>query len=255
MTSAIVRRPSPAMADGQRTHLGRAPIDGDLAQAQHAAYVAALEAAGAQVTVLPADPGLPDCAFVEDCAVILPELALVCRMGAAVRRPESPAVAAVLPADRPRLGLAGEMDGGDVLILGRRIFVGRSSRTGREGIEAFEAAVALHGYRVIPVPVAGALHLKTAVTALDAETLLINPAWVEAEAFAGLRTLAIDNAEPFAANTLTLGGRLIVQAETPRTGEMLARAGYAPYPVAISEFAKAEAGLTCLSLIVPPSGL
>ena len=249
MISAIVRRPSPAMADGQRTHLDRAPIDGDLALVQHDAYVAALQAAGAVVTVLPADAALADCAFVEDCAVILPELALLCRMGAPSRRPESPTVAAVLPADRACVQLPGEMDGGDVLVVSRRIFVGRSSRTSSEGVAAFEAAVAPHGYRVSVVPMVGALHLKTAVTALDDETLLLNPAWAAADLFGGFRTLAIDPAEPFAANTLTVGGRLIVQAEAPRTAAILAGAGYAPHPVAISEFAKAEAGLTCLSLI------
>lgn len=249
MISAIVRRPSPAMAQGQRTHLDRAPIDGDLALVQHDAYVAALAAADAQVTILAGDAALPDCAFVEDCAVILPELALVCRMGAPARRLESPVVASALPGDRPSLVLAGEMDGGDVLVVGRRIFVGRSSRTSPEGIAALEAAVAPHGYQVIPVPVAGALHLKTAVTALDAQTLLLNPAWVAADAFPGFRILAIDPAEPFAGNTLTVGDQLIVQAETPRTAAILAGAGYAPHPVAISEFAKAEAGLTCLSLI------
>lgn len=249
MISAIVRRPSSAMADGQRTHLDRAPIDGDLALVQHDAYVAVLRAAGAEVTVLPADAALADCAFVEDCAVILPELALVCRMGAPARRPESPAVAAALPLDRPSLALTGEMDGGDVLVVGRRIFVGRSSRTSVAGIAALEAAVAPYGYQVIPVPVAGALHLKTAVTALDAQTLLLNPAWVGADAFLGFRILTIDPAEPFAGNTLTVGERLIVQAETPRTARVLAGAGFAPHPVAISEFAKAEAGLTCLSLI------
>ncbi len=253
MISAVVRRPSPAMADGQRTHLDRTPIDGDLALVQHAAYVAALQTAGAEVTVLPADPALPDCAFVEDCAVILPKLVLLCRMGAAARRPESPAVAAVLPGDRPRIDLAGEVDGGDVLTVGSTLFVGLSSRTSRDGLAALAAAAGPYGYRVVPVPIAAALHLKTAVTALDARTLLLNPAWVEADAFEGFTILAIDPVEPFAGNTLTVGGRLIVQAETPRTAAILARAGYAIHPVAISEFAKAEAGLTCLSLIVPPA--
>jgi len=255
MISAIVRRPSSAMAEGQRTHLGREPIDGALARAQHAAYVATLQAAGTVVTILPADPGLPDCAFVEDCAVILPQLSVVCRMGAAARRPESPAVAAALPSDRPRLDLAGSLDGGDVLVVGRRIFVGLSSRTSREGLDSLADAVGPHGYSVTAIPIAAALHLKTAVTALDAETLLLNPAWVAPAAFPGFRALTIDPAEPFAGNTLTVGGSLIVQAEAPRTAERLSGAGYTPVSVAISEFAKAEAGLTCMSLIVPPTSL
>jgi dimethylargininase len=213
--------------------------------------VAALEAAGAVVAVLPGDPGLADCAFVEDCAVILPELSVVCTPGAVSRRAETAAVAAALPGDRPRRALArGTLDGGDVLVAGRRIFVGRSSRTTSEGIDALGELAAPLGYEVSAIPVAGALHLKTAVTALDDQTLLINPDWVEAAAFPGFETLTIDPREPFSANTLTVGGTLIVQAEAPRTAERLACAGWSPTAVAISEFAKAEAGLTCLSLIV-----
>jgi dimethylargininase len=242
------------MEGGERTHMDRAAIDTGRALAQHEAYAAALADAGAEPTVLDAADDLPDCAFVEDMAVILPELSLVLRPGAASRRGEVEAVAAVLPRDRPVVRLAsGTMDGGDVMAVGRRIFVGLSTRTSREGLEAFEAAVSPYGYGVTGVAVPGALHLKTAVTALDPQTLAINPAWVDASAFEGFRTVAVDPAEPFAANTLTVGGRLFVQAATPRTAERLTKAGYAPRPLEIGEFAKAEAGLTCLSLIAPPA--
>jgi dimethylargininase len=101
------------------------------------------------------------------------------------------------------------------------------------------------------VAVPGALHLKTAVTALDAVTLAINPAWLDAGAFQGFRTIPVAQGEPFAANTLSVGGRLFVQAATPRTADAYAAAGFAPYALEIGEFAKAEAGLTCLSLIAP----
>jgi dimethylargininase len=251
---AILRRPSAFMEGGERTHLDRAPIDSALAVAQHAAYAAALEAAGAQVTVLEAADDLPDCAFVEDVALTLPELCLVLNPGAASRRGEVEAVAAALPPDRPimRLG-AGTLDGGDVLVVGRRIFAGLSTRTSREGIEALAAATAAHGYQVTGVAVPGALHLKTAVTALDAQTLAINPAWIDAAAFPGFRHIVTAEGEPFGGNTLTVGGRLFVQAATPRTAEAFAAAGFAPQPLEIGEFAKAEAGLTCLSLIVPAS--
>lgn len=243
------------MADGERTHLDRAPIDMTLALGQHAAYGAALAAAGAQVRTLPADDALADCAFVEDVAVILPELSLVCRPGAPSRRPEAAQVAPFLPDDRPRRSLsAGTLDGGDVLVVGRRIFVGLSTRTSPEGLAAFEAVVAPYGYRVIGVPVPGALHLKTAATAIAPDRLLVNPAWVEAAAFEGFAILEVAEDEPFAANTLTVGDTLFVQAGAPRTLARLAAAGFAPVELEISEFAKAEAGLTCLSLIVPAVG-
>ncbi|WP_304166545.1 dimethylarginine dimethylaminohydrolase family protein [Phenylobacterium aquaticum] len=255
MIPVIVRALSPRMADGERTHLGRAPIDMALALVQHEAYAAALTAAGGQVTVLAADDLLADCAFVEDVAVVLPELSLVCRPGAASRRPEAAQVAPFLPADRPRVDLAaGTLDGGDVLVVGRRIFVGLSTRTSPEGLAAFEAAVAPHGYAVIGVPVPGALHLKTAATALGPDRLLVNPAWVEPAAFEGFAILEVAEDEPFAANTLSLAGTLFTQAGAPGTFERLTRAGYAPVALEISEFAKAEAGLTCLSLIVPALG-
>lgn len=254
MIRAILRRPSARMEGGERTHLDRAPIDPGLALSQHAAYAAALSAAGAELTILDGADDLPDCAFVEDVAVILPELSLVLRPGATSRRGEVEATAAVLPRDRPMVRLAaGTMDGGDVMAVGRAIFVGLSTRTSPDGLQAFEAAVSPYGYRVTGVAVPGALHLKTAVTALNPQTLAINPAWVDASAFGDFRTVTVDPAEPFAANTLTVAGRLFVQAATPRTAERLIQAGYAPHKLEIGEFAKAEAGLTCLSLIVPPA--
>jgi dimethylargininase len=252
MIRAILRRPSSRMEGGERTHLDRAPIDPVLALVQHAAYAAALKAAGAEVTVLDGADDFPDCAFVEDVVITLPELCVVLNPGAASRRGEVEAVAAVLPGDRPVVRLVGgTMDGGDVLVVGRRIFAGLSTRTSREGIDALTAAVAAYGYRVTSVPVPGALHLKTAVTALDSQTLAINPAWIDAGAFPGFRQIPTARDEPFGGNTLTVGGRLFVQAATPRTAEAFAAAGFAPQALEIGEFAKAEAGLTCLSLIVP----
>jgi dimethylargininase len=249
---AILRRPSVMMEGGERTHLDRARIDPVLALAQHAAYATALKAIGAEVILLEGADELPDCAFVEDVALTLPELSVVLNPGAASRQGEVEAVAVVLPGDRPVVRLAaGTMDGGDVLVVGRRIFTGLSTRTSREGIEALAAAVSTYGYEVNGVPVPGALHLKTAVTALDAETLAINPGWIDAASFAGFRHIVTAQGEPFGANTLTVGGRLLVQAATPRTAERFAAAGFTPHPIEIGEFAKAEAGLTCLSLIVP----
>ena len=252
MISALIRRPSAQMEGGERTHLGRSAIDRDLARRQHEAYAKALGATGLKVDVLEADDSLADCAFVEDMALILPEVSVLLRPGAPSRRAELPAVAAALPGDRPVLALpAGRMDGGDVLVVGRQIYLGQSTRTDSDGLAAMAALVEPLGYRVEGVPVPGALHLKTAVTGLDGETLLLNPDWIDECAFSGFRRLHVDPAEPFGANTLTLAGRTLVQASTPRTQAMLEGASFPTLALNISEFAKAEAGLTCLSLIVP----
>lgn len=255
MIRALLRAPSAAMEGGERTHMDRAPIDMDLAARQHADYAAALVRAGAEVTILEADATLADCAFVEDVALIFPELSVVLRPGAASRRAEVEAVAAVLPEDRPKVRVGvGTMDGGDVLTIGRRVFVGLSTRTSREGLAALVEILRPHGYALEGLAVPGALHLKTAVTALDPETVAINPRWIDAAAFRGFRAFAVAEGEPFAANTLTVGETLFVQAASPRTAERIAAAGYAPVALDISEFAKAEAGLTCLSLIAPATG-
>lgn len=255
MISALIRRPSTQMEGGERTHLGRSAIDPDLARQQHEAYAAALEAAGLRVDVLEADDSLADCAFVEDMAVILPEASVLLRPGAASRRGEQAAVAAALPDDRPVLTLpAGRMDGGDVLVVSRTVYVGQSTRTDADGLAALAVLIQPFGYRVEGVPVPGALHLKTAVTALNEETLLLNPYWIDEAAYSAFRCLHVDPSEPFGANTLTLAGRTLIQAATPLTQAILEASGFLTHALDISEFAKAEAGLTCLSLIVPARG-
>jgi dimethylargininase len=252
---AIIRRPSPAMDQGERTHLDRVPIDHDVALSQHIAYGAALEAAGLDVTVLPALDGYPDCSFVEDTALVLPEIAIALRPGAASRIGEVPSVAAHFPDDRPVASIAAlaQIDGGDILVVGKRIFVGLSARTTKEGIAALAAFVEPHGYTVGGVRLGDALHLKTAVTALSDDLLLCNPAWVEPALFPGFTAIAIAPDEPFAANILRLPDRIVSQTAHPRTTAIVAAAGFAVETVDMSELAKAEAGLTCSSLIIAPA--
>ena len=141
------------------------------------------------------------------------------------------------------------IEGGDVLRVGRTLLVGESSRTNRAGIEALRSIVGPFGYRVVRVPVFGGLHLKTCVTALDAETCLLNRAWLDPRPLAGFRLRDVDETEPWAANTLAVGGEIMVNAAFPRTADIIAAAGYRIRPLDMSEFAKAEAGLTCLSLL------
>jgi dimethylargininase len=253
--SILTRRPSARMAEAELTHLARLPIDIMLAERQHGSYRTALAAAGAVGIDLPALDGYPDCAFVEDTLVALPELFVLCRPGAASRLGEVDSVAAALPSDRPvvRIEAPATVDGGDVLWMGRTLFVGRSTRTTDAGIAALARAVASFGYHVEPVSVGAALHLKTAVTALGPDRVLINPALVDDAPFRVFEAVRPDEREPFAGNCLQIGDRIFMQAAHPRTAGRVAAAGYAVELIDISEFAKAEAGLTCMSVLIPPA--
>jgi dimethylargininase len=254
---ALTRCPAQTLADGELTFLDRQPIAIDLAERQHAGYCAALAAVGLEVVTLPAAAEYPDSVFVEDVAVVLDEAVVLTRPGAASRQGEVALMAEALaryrsvirlePADA---GGAATLEGGDVLRVGRRLFVGLSSRTNAAGVEALRKIAAPYGYTVIPVTVTGCLHLKTGVTALDDTTLLANPAWVDLSPFAGMDIVPVDAAEPWGANVLRHGQSLLASAAHPRTGELLDRRGYAPRLIDISEFAKVEAGLTCLSLLI-----
>jgi dimethylargininase len=251
---AIVRRPGEDLAKVELTHLPRAPIDPARAEAQHAGYRAAIAGLGLAVIDLPALQGFADAVFVEDGLIALPEAFVVCRPGAASRTGEVETLAAALPGDRPafRLETPATLDGGDVLQIGRTLYVGLSGRTNAAAVEALAAIVGPLGYRVEGVEVTGALHLKTAVTAPDEETVLVNPAWVDPARFSARRVIEVPPGEPFAANCLPLAGEVFVQSAHPATAERLGRAGFRSRLIDVSELAKAEAGLTCMSVIVPP---
>ena len=248
----LTRRPG-NMAAAELTFLHRDPIDAVLAETQHAAYRLALSAHASRHIDLPALEGHADATFVEDTLLAFPELFILCRPGAASRQGEVDSIAAALPDDRPlvRLATPVTVDGGDVLRIGRTVFVGLSSRTNSEAIASLSEALRPHGYEVVAVNVPGALHLKTAVTSPAPGVLVINPAWVDADAFIGFEQINVAPAEPFAGNTLPVGDRVFVQAQHQRTAELLARRGVALQLLDISEFAKAEAGLTCMSVVIP----
>ena len=252
---AITREVSPAFADCELTHLSRVPIDVDVARAQHDAYENALEDAGYRIDRLPASHGdavMPDSVFIEDAAIVFDELAIVTRPGAPSRRAETAAVADALARYRNvcTIQAPGEMDGGDVLVTGRRVFVGVSTRTNREAIAQMRQMLAPHGYTVSGVDVVGFLHLKSAVTAIGDDVLLINPMLVATSAFSGSEFVAVDEREPMAANALRLHDRLIVAAAFPRTAERLSKRGMNVVAVDVSELAKAEGAVTCCSLLI-----
>ncbi|HEV8061587.1 MAG TPA: arginine deiminase family protein [Gemmataceae bacterium] len=248
---ALTHVPSPNMSAGLRTFVGRVPIDADLAMRQHVEFRRMLGRCGALVRTIDGNRNLPDCAFVEDAAVVLDEVAVLTSMGAADRRLELPVIERELAKYRKleRIEYPASLDGGDVLAVGRTLFVGLSSRTNFAGIEALEAIVRKYGYRVIPVPVGGSLHLKTACTALDDGTLLVNPNWIDTKPLKEFELIPVPEEEPWAANVLRVGGRICMAEGNPRTTDLIRNRGLQVETVDLSEFAKAEAGITCLSIL------
>jgi dimethylargininase len=251
MRIAITRAVSPSLADCELTFVARAPIDYPRAVAQHRAYTDLLRQLGLRVLELDADAGLPDCCFVEDIAVVLDEIAVLTRPGAPSRRGETAAVASALAPYRPlvRLEAPARIDGGDVLVLGKRILVGVSNRTDAAGLRAFAEAVRPHGYAVDPVAMRGCLHLKTAVTSAAPGLVLVNPDWIDAAPLRGLTQVTVDADEPGAANVVSVAGAVIAAAAFPRTADRLRARGLDVRTVDVSEFQKAEGGVTCKSLL------
>ena len=240
------------MSECQLTHLARAPMDVRLASEQHLAYEKRLEEMGCEVRSLPAEPELPDSVFVEDAVAVFDELAILTRPGAESRRAEVTSIAKALEPYRKlaRIERPGTLDGGDVLTVGRQVFVGFSQRTNRSGIEQLGRLLAPHGYSVESVPVERCLHLKSAVTQVAEKCLLINPSWLDRRAFREFELIEVDPEEPFAANALLVNGAVVYPAAYSRTRRRLEERGIRVAPVEVSELAKAEGGVTCCSLIV-----
>lgn len=254
---AVTHQPSPRMNDALRTFIDVAPIDLAKVAAQHAAYRALLEKAGAEVVVLDANLELPDAVFVEDTAIVLDELAVLTSMGAPARRAEQPAIEAELRKHRAeitRLALPGTLDGGDVLRVGRTLLVGASGRTNGAGIAGLAACLRPFGYEVRKVAIAGCLHLKSACTALPDGSLLVNPRWLDARDLDGFALVAVADDEPDAANVVLVNDQIITASAHPRTRAIIEARGFAVWTTDLSEIAKAEGCGTCLSLLVPDIG-
>jgi dimethylargininase len=253
---AVTRAVSSSLTDCVLTHVPRTPIDLERARRQHHEYEQALVRLGYRIRQLSEAAALPDAVFVEDVAVVLDEIAVMTWPGATTRRPEVESVAAVLGDYRPlrRLAGPGTLDGGDVLRIGRTLYVGLGGRTNAAGASQLEDAVGAFGYEVRLVEVHGALHLKTAVTAVAEGVLLLNPAWLDARPFEGLDRIDVAPDEPFAANALRVGERVIYPSAFPRTRDRLAQQGVDVIEVDVSELAKAEGGVTCCSLLFVSDG-
>ncbi len=251
MLTAITRAVSPAIVHCELSFIDRKPIDLATAQEQHHAYETLLQKLGARLISLPAEPELSDSMFVEDPAIVLDELAVILPLGTETRRPEAASLAQALAKFRKLeyVSLPGNLEGGDVLRIGRKIFVGLTQRSNAEGIRQLAVILAPHNYEVIVVPVTGCLHLKSAVTLLGRNTLLANRAWFDAAPLAGHEWIDVDPAEPHAANALALAGAIIFPASFPRTRARIEARGFHITSLDISELQKAESGLTCSSLL------
>jgi dimethylargininase len=251
MLTAITRHVSPAIDRCELTHLERNPINLGRARLQHGAYEQALRDLGVKVYSLPEEPNLPDSVFVEDTAVVLDECAVITRPGAEGRLPEVESIAQALAPHRQLFSILapGTLDGGDVLKVGRMIYVGLSGRSNQAAIIQMRAFLNPFGYTIKGIRVSGCLHLKSAVTQVGIDTLLVNPAWVEAGNFLGLNIIEIDPSESYAANALLVGENVLYQPVHPRTLERLEALGIHPVLVDESELGKAEGALTCCALL------
>ncbi len=246
---AVVRIPGPDAGDGLTTaRIGRPDIPTLLAQ--HAAYVEALRSLGLEVTVLPPLPGCPDAYFVEDPAVVTPEVAVITRPGAASRRGETASIEAALARHLPlaRIEPPGTLEGGDVLRIGKRVFVGLSDRTNQDGARQLIRILEWHGYEGVEVPVAAGLHLKSSLNALDEETIVRAAGFAPLEPFSGYRGIVLDPEDAYAANTLAVNGTLLVPAGFPGARRKIASLGLPILEMAVTEMRKMDGGLTCLSL-------
>lgn len=251
MNAALVRPPSPRLADGIVTHVERRPVDAALAMRQHEAYVEALRSAGWRIQPVPAADELPDAVFVEDAVVVCDGLAVLASPEARSRRPEVASVERVvaeLGLDIARIEGEGRLDGGDVLQVGTTVYVGRSSRTNDDAFCQLARLLNARGRHLVSVGLRGCLHLKSAISALPDGALVGIPDLVDTSALPGLRVMQ----EPTGAHIVVLGEKhLLLAASAPRTAERLRADGYDVTVVDISEFEKREGCVTCLSVLIP----
>jgi dimethylargininase len=253
--AALVRALSPRIAEAELTHLARTPVDVALARRQHAAYLALLAGLGLELVHLPPLPSHPDGVFVEDTVVIVGPTAVLMRPGAASRRGEVASVAGALERrgfELERIVAPGTMDGGDVLQVGDTVYVGRTARTDAAAVEQLAGLLVPLGRTVIPVPVHGVLHLKTGATALPDGSIVALPGTVPPDSFGDREVLPAH--EPAGGDVLVVGEVVVVSAAAPRTATMIAARGFAVEVVDVSELEKAEAGVTCLSVLLPADG-
>lgn len=248
---AITHKVSSRINECELTFLDRAPINPGLAARQHDAYCAVLEKLGVTVERLSENESYPDSCFVEDTAIVAGELAVICNPGVASRRGETALIERELSKYKKtvRISLPATIEGGDVLQMGEKIFAGQSRRTNSQGIDELARILKPYGYSVIPVQTKGSLHLKSACAAIDDETIFVNPEWIDITPLKGFNLVRTPPEEPWSANVLRVGETVCLQAGAPAAAELIRRLARKVEIVDTSELRKAEAGLTCSSII------
>lgn len=248
-TQVITRLPALNCAEGQTTANGGRPDSGKT-RLQFFRYIEIMLELGIRVTILPAEADFPDAHFVEDPAVILPELAIITHSGVFSRQGEGALLADELEKYRPLYVMShrGKLDGGDVLLAGRHFFIGLSARTDMTGIDEFASVVSPLGYDVTPVTMGSGLHLKSEVSYIGQNTLLMTSAYETLPVFAGFRRLVVPDDEAYAGNTLLINGTLLMPEGYPVTQEMLRQTGMPVVTLDTSEFKRMDGSVSCLSL-------
>ena len=249
ITTAITRTPSVELSNGLTTaNLG--PPEYDKALKQHGQYVELLIRLGLKVEVLAPVAEFPDAHFVEDTAVVFPELALIMRPGAPSRRGEAGLMVPVLANYRKvvRIDPPGILDGGDVLTIGKNIFVGLTDRTNRAGFDQLSEILKPLNYNCQAIPVTAGLHLKSSVNYIGNDTILVTQELAGNRVWEGYRKIIVDPEETYAANTLWVNDNLLVPAGFPGTTAMIKTLGLPVHELEMTEMQKMDGGLTCLSL-------
>ena len=256
MKLAVTHQVSERINECEVNYREREPIDFRLARRQHEGYCDWLRSIGVEVVTVDVNPDFPDSVFVEDTAVVVDEAAVMTTMGVASRRGEVAGMEKVLARYRPirriaEMGFEGAgLEGGDVLRVGRDFYVGLTTRSNLAGVKALGAALEPFGYTVTPVKVRAGLHLKSAASALDPETLLVHLPALDPEPLKGYRFIQVPEDEARGANVLVVDDRMAIFSGYEKTRGILEQAGYKPHPLDISELIKADSGLTCSSIIM-----
>ena len=248
-THAILRTPGSNLAHGLTTAASGVP-DHALAFAQHTQYAQALRNAGLNAIILDPLPAFPDAYFVEDVAVVVPEVAVIARPGAVARRGEEAFIEPVLAQHRriARIVDPATLDGGDVLVAGRRVLVGLTDRTNTEGARQLHEILSPHGYQVAAIPVSAGLHFKSSVNLVGEDALLVTREFAHHDVLAGFRRIVVEEGDEYSANVLWVNDRILVPTGYPRTRSLLEPLERLIVELDMSEMRKMDGGLTCLSL-------
>jgi dimethylargininase len=245
--TAFVRPPGTGFPKAISEHPKKKGIDLPKALTQHQSYVNALENVGGKIFSLPPEDLLPDSTFVEDTAFVFGRTAFMCSAKEKTRRNEAERVAQALKDHLKIVNLEPHMDGGDILNTPDAIYIGLSKRSNERAIQSLSQKI---DKKVVSVPVFKGLHLKSAVSYLGNNVLLIDQEKVESGVFKSFQWIEVEDKNSYAANCLALGNQIIMPSGFPTIREKILQYDFETLEVEMSEFEKADGGVTCLSIIL-----